>query len=92
MLTTILLLVLGVTPAECAANPEWCVCRRYIAVELNKCEVQAERFRTEEERQMATRLCHFRYKECALACETNDVNLCPDSPPTEDEDGRVSLR
>jgi len=68
MMSILLALIMAVTPAECKKDPEWCECRRYIAKELNQCEVKAK---TDAQ----LRLCMKRYEAGKIACKENDGDV-----------------
>ena len=67
-----LALLLSVTPAECSARPDWCFCRRYLAVELNKCENKTNKLK-EEVRIQALRDCTVQYEVGKSECDAKDL-------------------
>lgn len=74
----LLTLMLSVTPAECKADPEWCACRRYIAVELNRCEIAANNSKVWGMINVYILNCLARYEEGKMACLKNDGDLYPE--------------
>jgi hypothetical protein len=80
MLPAILAVLLTVTPAECKADYEWCMCRRYIAKELNKCQVAAEKNSGVGNQAYTAKLlagCIVTYEKGKIACLKNDGDLYP---------------
>jgi hypothetical protein len=77
MATALLMILLSVTPAECKADPEWCACRRYIAKELNKCQVEANGRWMEHWKQIDLTNCLATYEKGKIACLKNDGDLYP---------------
>lgn len=74
MTALILSLLLTITPKECNARPEWCVCRQYVEQQANRCLVDSDVLSIGDKRELdrAGAACEDERQAGIQACEVDD--------------------